>query len=584
MERPGSTTSLAALLLATGVLCSACRCVSGTEVRRRAPPPASSADPTPGDDWWDGRLPDALTEGEPERGGELVVQLDTEPPSLNPILDADFWASQITQHRIYESLVAPDPTDHPRYAVRPELSVAWEVSADQRTIDFALRRDVKFHDGQPLTARDVIATFDKIRDPSTKAMHVRAYMAEVESYQALDDYRVRFRLRRPYFMIMDGLFSEVPIQPAHRIAPLSGPDYNESASNPLNRAPIGSGPFRLAQWNSHDRIILERNESYHGRAPYLERVVFRLVKDPAIALELAERGQLDVLPKLRAQDYVKLDERRFRPKFHRSRYYDANTLWIGYNQRVPAFADRRVRVAMTMLIDRQAINRSLLHGLGMETTCHFYYASDACEPNLEPLPFDPLGAVRLLEQAGYVDRDGDGWRDRDGRNLRFGFLFGATSRDAGRIGTVLMKQFERAGIELRLERAEWSTFTRRLREHRFDICTMAWVGGPRGDPTQVWHTSSIEGGSNFVSFSHPQADDLIERARVELDDDRRNQLLREFGRLLHAEQPYTWLAVRPRLSLLSRRVKGLRATLVGFRYEDAWLTTEEREPQGRSGV
>ncbi len=583
MTGRGSTAVLVALLLVAGLVSSACRCVSGTESRRRAAPPDVPQNSGSGDDWRDGRLPVALTEGEPRQGGELVVQLDAEPPSLNPIVDSDWWANQITQHRIYESLVAPDPMDHPRYTVRPELSVAWEVSTDQRTIDFRLRRDVRFHDGHPFTARDVIATFDKIRDNSTKAMHVRAYLTELESYQALDDYLVRFRLKRPYFMVMDGLFSEVPIQPAHRIAPLSGSEYNEAATNPLNRAPIGSGPFRFVRWDSHERIILQRNEDYRGRGPHLDRVVFRLVKDPSIALELAEREQLDVLPKLRSQDYTKLDEARFRPRFHRSQFYDANTVWIGYNQRVPALADRRVRVAMTMLTDRHSINTSLLHGLGKDTTCHFYWESAACDPALEPLPFDPLGAIRLLEQAGYIDHDRDGWRDRDGQNMSFGFLFSSTSRDSGRIGTVLMKQFERAGIELRLERAEWSTFTRRLREHRFDICTMAWVGGPRGDPTQVWHSTSIEGGSNFVGFSHPMADDLIERARIELDDDRRNALLRDFGKLLYAEQPYTWLAVRPRLSLIHRRVKGLRATLMGFRYEDAWLVTSPPESDKARG-
>jgi peptide/nickel transport system substrate-binding protein len=558
-------------------LTAGCRWVSGSDETARRRPAVVAARKETGDDWKDGRLPASMLEGTPHRGGELVVQMDAEPPSLNTLVDSDWWAGQITEHRIYDSLVSVDPYDHPQYRPRPALAERWEISPDRRTYTFWLRRDVTWHDGTPFGARDVVATFDKIQDPTTKCMHVRAYSQELQSYRALDEYTVEFQLKKPYFLAMDGLFVDVPIQPAHVIGRLSGTEYNEAATNPLNRHPIGTGPFRFVRWESNQQIVLERSERYWARPPYVDRLVFRIVKELTVALELAERQELDVVPRVRGEAWANMDEARFRPSYHRSLFYDSNYAWIGYNQKKPLLADVRVRQALTLLVDRPGIINSLQYGLAKPTTCHFYWASEACDPSIVPWPYDPVRATKLLDEAGYVDHDGDGLRDKGGVVMRFGLMFSAGSEDAARMATMMKEQLWRAGIELRTERVEWSSFVRRLREREFDACTLMWAGGgPRSDPTQTWHSSSIGGGSNYIGFSSPRADALMEQARGELSDDRRNALYREFGRLLDEEQPYTWLYVRPRLALIHRRVKGAKVALPGWQYEDWWLDGERR--------
>jgi peptide/nickel transport system substrate-binding protein len=136
---------------------------------------------------------------------------------------------------------------------------------------------------------------------------------------------------------------------------------------------------------------------------------------------------------------------------------------------------------------------------------------------------------------------------------------------------MMKEDFKRAGIEQAIQLVEWSAFTKRLREKEFDACTLRWMSGPRGDPTQIWHSSSIEGGSNYISFSNPRADQIMDEARVVFDDERRNAMYREFGRILHEQQPYTWLYVQPQLSLVSKRVRGVRESLLYWQYSDWWV-------------
>lgn len=570
-----------ALTLLTLAACSACRYWSADDKLASASTATTTVEHRLVDDWNAGELPDTSSGAAPQRGGEIVVRINTEPPSLNTIIDSDAVAARLTEHRIYESLVGVDPYDHPAYRHRPELAERWEISPDRLTYTFFLRRSVKWHDAVPFTARDVIATFAKVQDPNSKAVHIRAYTQDIESIRALDDYTVAFHFKRPYFLVMDGIFADVPIQPAHRIEHLTGTQYNEVATNPLNRHPIGTGPFRLGSWVSNQEITLLRNDHYWGRAPYLDRVVFRIVKEASIVMELAAREELDVVTKIRPEQWMKMDRSQLGAHYYRSLNYGANYAWIGYNQARSLFEDARVRRAMTLLVDRKGILNGLLHGIGRETTCHFYFESAACDPTLLPLPYDPVQASGLLDAAGWR-LAADGTRSKNGQKFTFSFMVPVGSDDSARMATLVKESMARAGVEMRLQRVEWSAFVKRLREHDFDACTLMWSGAPRSDPTQVWHSASIQGGSNYVGFRSARADALIESARTEFDDERRNAMYRELGRLLYDEQPYTWLFVKPDLSLIHRRIHGARVSIMEFRYEDFWVDAASRGQKGRN--
>jgi peptide/nickel transport system substrate-binding protein len=562
--------------LACAWLC--CACTHGKRqsagATPSAPAPSASAAPAAAEaaldpDWQAGRLPAAETEGTPALGGELVVRLDADPPSLNVLLDPDRYAAWVVRHRVYQGLVRADPYDDPEYRIRPELAESWEISPDGRIYTFHLRKDVKWHDGEPFTARDVIATMDKIRDPKTKAASARSYFEELQSYAAPDPFTVVMTWKRAYFLTLDAV-SDVTIQPAHVIGKLSAVQYNDAATNPLNRHPIGTGPFRFASWESHSKIVLERNDAYSGRKPYLDRVVFRIVPDFAVALSLAERGEIDLLYKVTSEQWVHLDP-ALQQHWFRSRFYSSNYGWIGWNETRPWFGDKNVRRALTMLVDRPGIIDKLLFGLPKPVTCHFYWASPACDPNLKPLPYDPEAATKLLDAAGWTDHDGDGVRDKAGQAFRFVFMLPSSSLEAARWAAKVKEDLAHVGIEMALQQVEWAAFLKRLTAHEFDAATLFWASDARGDPTQVWHSSGIQGGSNYISYKNSTVDKLIEDARVTLDTGARDALYRKFGAILHDEQPYTFLYVRPELDLLNKRIKGARATLYWWQLEDLWI-------------
>jgi peptide/nickel transport system substrate-binding protein len=355
------------------------------------------------------------------------------------------------------------------------------------------------------------------------------------------------------------------------IAKLSAAQYNDAATNPLNRHPIGTGPFRFVEWESHAKLVFARNEAYAGRKAYLDRLVFRIVSDREVALQLAERGEVDLVYKLTAEQWVHMNAAAYEPHWYRSRFYASTYTWIGWNETRPYFADKRVRRALTMLTDRPGIIDKMLYGLPKPTTCHFYWASPDCDPDQKPLPYDPEAAVKLLDAAGWTDHDGDGVRDKDGKPFHFVFMVPTVSIEAGRWGTKIKEDFAHVGIEMDLQLVEWAAFFKRLTDHDFDAATLLWGGDARGDPTQIWHSSGIHGGSNYISYQNPALDKLIERARGTLDGPARSTLFRQFGAILYDEQPYTFMFVRPEMDMLSKRIKGARPSLQWWQFEDIWL-------------
>lgn len=525
------------------------------------------------DDWLEGRLPASVTGGTPVDGGEVTLHLEVEPPALNGILaDTDMWGQRISLGPIVESLVTLDPYDDPDYRVVPGLAERWEISEDKLVYTFYLRRNVKWHDGQPLTARDVIATWDKIQDKTTKAADARSYFGDdLSKYEAVDDFTVRFTWKKPYFMALDA-FTFFPVQPAHVIEKLSGRQYNDAATNPLNRAPIGTGPFKFVEWVNGEKIVLAKHADYWGKKAHLDRITFRIVKDRSVALQLAERGELDTVEKVVSDQWVQMkDNANLRARFHRSRFADANYQWIGWNAKRPFFQDKNVRKALTMLVDRPGMIDKLMYGLYQPTECTFYWRSQECDPEVKPLPVSAAVALTLLDKAGWRDTNRNGVLDKDGVEFRFVFMIPAGSVDAERMGTKMKEDLNRVGIQMDVQTVEWSGFIKRLTKHEFDATTLLWVASARQDPMQIWHSKSRDGGSNYVDFNNPEVDQIITDARVTFDADQRRVLYRRFGAILHAEQPYTLLWVRPRLTLLSKRLKGMRESVEFWQWADWWL-------------
>lgn len=548
-QKPMSRSPLSlAISIAAAVLATAC--VRGKD---RDQEPAKTSAPSAayaGDE-----LPPVDQQGTPQPGGTLRVAMEAEPPSLNFQLDPlDAWGKRLHE-LVYNNMARPNPKT---WEHEPELAERWEVSDDRLTFTFYLRRGVKWHDGEPFGADDVIFTFTTLLNPTVKAMAMRTFLEPIEKIEKVDAFTVRFKLKRPYWLAFDAI-AEIYIYPQHVFA--KG-DFN---THPANRAPVGTGPFRFVHWRTGDEVLYERNPEFFGGMPHLERIVFKYVPDPTVRLQMVRRGEIDLVMRLTPQAWKSIGEDRpFAESFWRLRHVPSSLQWVGWNNQRPMFQDPRVRRALTMLLDRDDIVQNLRLGLDSPTVSWFYPGAKEYNDKIEPWPYDPKAAAELLAQAGWRDTDGDGLRDRDGAPFTFTFSYPANSPFYEQLAGLMAGEFRQAGIEVKTARLEWAVFTERLRQHEFDACSLLWQVEPRTDPYQIWHSSAAAGGSNFIAFANREADELLVAARAEFDEEKRTAMYRRFSEILHEQEPYTLLFNRYNLSLVSKQFGGLYSTPYGI--------------------
>ena len=507
-------------------------------------------------------VPSVSAATSPEDGDWLVELLNGEPATLNPVTATDTYASTINEY-IYELLIRRNPKTLQQ---EPQLAESWEISEDHLLFTFHLRRNVRWSDGQPFTSKDILYSFDRIMDPKVDSAHLRNYYQDIEKIEALDDYTVRFHYRQPYFRALD-FCGGIPIVPAHVFK--EGEDFN---THPIGRMPVGTGPYRLLKWDTGKEIILERDENYQGDKPHLQRIVFRIITNPTAALQVLKQGGLDLMP-LRPIQWVKQTQnKRFTEDYNKLKYYTPSYSYIGWNNDRPVFSDRRVRQAMTMLIDREMILNKILFGLGTVVSGTFYINSPEYDKSIKPYPYDPKKAVELLKAAGWERRNGDGPLMKGETPFAFEFLISSGSKFAEQLATILQENLKQVGITVSIRMLEWAVFVQKIEEHNFDACTMAWSLGWESDPYQLWHSSqAVDKGSNFVGFRNKEADEIMEKARTEFDAEKRIRLYHRFQAIQHEEQPYTFLFTTEALVAVSRRFQDVNIYPMGLYPREWWV-------------
>jgi peptide/nickel transport system substrate-binding protein len=487
--------------------------------------------------------------GAPVDGDWVVRRLDAEPKTLNPITSRDFY-ERITNEYVYESLL---DRSKKTLEIEPVLAESYTISDDHLEYTFKLKRDVKFHDGTPMTARDVEFGFERIKDPEVDAAHMRNYYRDVESIEVIDDYTVKFKCKEPYWLALE-FVGGFPIMPRHLF---EKGDFN---NHPNSRHPVGTGPYKFVKWETGREIVLERNDDYWGEKGHVDKIIFRIVVDDTVALQLFKRGDLDVCERLTPEQWVRQTTgAEFERKAYRLAYDHLGYYYVGWNMRRPYFSDKRVRRAMTHLIDREGIIGSLIHGLGTIVTGNFYVNGPVYDHSIEPWAHDPAEAERLLNEAGWVDHDGDGIRDKDGVKFSFEFLISSGSAYAEQLATILQEDLKKVGIEVSIRRLEWATFEQQVQDRKFEATTMGWSMEIEGDPFQVWHSSQADKGSNHVGFINAEADEIIDQGRREFDKEKRRAMYRRLHAIIHEEQPYTFFYCPQDLTLVDRRFQNVRA-------------------------
>jgi len=495
-------------------------------------------------------------------GGSLITELGEEPATLNPVIATDVYEG-IVNSGIYETLIR---RNNQTLEFEPLLASSWEVSKDRLSYTFYLRKDVKWHDGTPFTADDVVFSYSSIRNPKVAAAHLQSYYQDVKSYTKIDSHTVRCEYARPYFRAFE-FCGGIPIVPKHLF---NKGDFN---TNPAGRKPVGTGPYIFEHWETGREIRVKRNPDYWGEPAWLSQVVYKIVIDSTVKLQLLKKQELDMASLLPLQWSKQSCGESFRKKFYKASYTTPGYNYIGWNSKKPFFEDKRVRRAMTHFVDRQTILREILLGLGEIVTTTFYVNSPEYPQGIKPYAYDPKKARELLDEAGWRDSDGDGIRDKNGIFFRFEFLLPTGSETGEKIATILKEELSRSGIEMSIRKIEWAVFIQSINERKFDAVTLGWSLGVESDPYQLWHSSQAEDGSNFVGFKNPRADILIEEARKEFSRSKRIKKYEEFSRILHKEQPYTFLFARKSTVAVHKRFHNVKLYPLGLDTRE-WFVPE----------
>ena len=507
-------------------------------------------------------------------GGTLSECIGTEPPNLNPLITNEATASEI--YSLCMSSLAERDWAHPDGEFRPLMAESWEISPDRLSYRIRLRRGIKWYaftdpvtgravPEKEVTAEDFRFFTDVLRDPTVNCAPLRSYYQDFDSLEVVNSHEFVVRWKRPFYGSLSATLGMSPL-PRHYFhdypGPFDGKRFNDDHRR--NAFIVGCGPFRLERWEKNRRIVLRRNDSYFGRAygaaPALESRVFEVIQLPNTRLQALTAGRLDQLS-LTAEQWVRQQNAPIfsSGKFRRFKYPALAYSYIGYNQKSPLFQDRRVRQALTMLVDRERIIRDIMHGLAIPIKGPFPPASQYSDPELKPLPYDPERAKQLLAEAGWRDTDGDGILEKNGRKFSFTMLQVANHPTQMRMFPLLKESFGAAGIEMKIQSLEWSVYLERLENRTYDACSLGWSTNFDPDPYQVWHSQGIAPpGSNHIGYANPELDALIEELRATFDMPRRIALARRIERIIHEDQPYTFLYAPYALAAVSARYGNVR--------------------------
>lgn len=500
-----------------------------------------------------------VAEGGPAYGDTLVEASIGDISGLIPNITSDSTSHDIG-NLIYSNLVRTDK----ELRLEGELAERWEVSTDEMTITFHLRKGVKWHDGEELTADDVDFTYRYMIDPKTPTAYAESFR-QIKHAEVVDRYTYRVTHEKPYApaLLSWGMW----ILPRHILeAPWkAGVDPRTTQQN---RHPVGSGAYLFKEWKTGEKVVLEANPNYFEGRPYFNRVVYRIIPDQStIFLELKARN-VDMSGLSPIQYRRQTDYPAFRKNFYKYQYLANGYAYLGFNLLDPRFQDKRVRQAMAYAINKQEIIEGVLLGLGRPAVGPYKPGTWWYRDDIQPFPFDPERAKALLAEAGWKDSDGDGILDRDGRPFSFTVRTNQGNLVRQQTAEIIQRRLRAVGIDVKIHIVEWAAFINTfIKKKDFEGIILGWGLGLDPDQYDIWHSSKTGPDElNHISYKNPKVDALLEAGRRTFDEAKRKVIYGEFQEIMAEEQPVIFLYVPEALPVVSSRVRGIEPAPAGISY------------------
>jgi peptide/nickel transport system substrate-binding protein len=501
----------------------------------------------------------------PKRGGQVIVAAFADVTTFNDYQSA----GEVTESEIIDLLYPTLMTEQADYRAHPpsfapRLASSWGFSPDGRTLTFRLRPDARWSDGVQITAEDVRFTFKAQKDPRIgwTDMELKDFIRDVE---VVDPLTVRFVFSRVYpYQLMDA--NDGHIVPAHAFGKVP---FEQWRTAEFELGLVTGGPFRLAGHTPQQTIILERDPSWWGAPrPYLDRLVFRVLPDIGSQLGQLLAGEVQLVPVVPPQEAARIEgDPELRLVEFPSRTYGL----VFWNNRSPLFADRRVRRALSLAINRKTLVDTVFQGHARLCNGPVLSSMWAYDASLPQLPYDPGQAAGLFAQAGWRPAGKDNTLQHGGARFVFDLLYPAGNTMRQQMALLIQSDLARVGVQVRPLQVEFTSLIARLEGGDYQAVIWAWTEATKVDLTALWATpGETEGTDNYLGYSNREVDRVIAAAREETDVAKAKVLLDRAQTLIVEDQPVTFLYETNQLVGVNRHVRGadINAASVYFNVAD----------------
>lgn len=516
-------TTLIYLLLAAVLVLSACT-PAATPAATEAAPAAQTDAPTEAAATEAAATEAAATdapaapEGEAKVGGTYVLTSQEQPDTLD-IQKSGFAITSGVLGWLGGSLITKDMEGN----YIPYLAESWEVSEDGKTYTFKLRQDVKFHNGDPLTAHDWVYTFDRATADDFVSPVTADLLSAIAGWEATDDYTLVIKLDEPFFPILNTFTYGDYLAPySKRAVEEAGEDYGWTTVTSV-------GPYMFKEWVNDEKIVLTRNPDYNwgpevyegaNTGPYhIETVEYRILPDYTTQLAAFQAGEITAFS-IQAKDLPAFENN---PDFQLLTDLTTGYYYVIWNLEVWPFNDKLVREAFSMAVNKQTIVDVVAKGYGvpLDGTLSPSQLGYCAATEGTGIKFDLEGAKAKLEEAGYVMNSSTGIYEQDGKPLTFTFK-SLTPETYAQYSQILVEMWRQMGADVKIEQFDWPTASPQYTDGDYVMGTLhyAW---PEADMLHMMFHSSSIGGSNFSRVADPELDALLSSTRTLIDPAERQQ-------------------------------------------------------------
>ena len=510
----------------------------------------------------------------------LVVWLHGNPTNLNGI----FQSSGVDMMAVAPLYIGPFSFDaEMNWFVVDEVVESFEESEDHLVNTVHLRPGLKWHDGTPWTAHDIRFSWEAILDERVPAPAVKDGTDQIADVRVIDDRTVQYVHKEALATNKWNML--FPIIPKHifdnpeeraKDPTLKSSEY----FNHYNRTEIiGSGAYKLVNWIPNDRLEYELWDDYPLEKPIFKRIVMKIQPDSNTTLLLVKKGELDIYDNLKPQQFaLETNDEDFKRHARKALVRQWMFYYIGWNMdgSNPFFNDGHVRQAMTHALDIPKVIEKV--GFNLYQPCHGIYHPDSWmyNPDIELLGYDPQRSAQLLDEAGWIVSEEDGWRYKeiDGKPVKFEFelMIPQGASVSERIAAIYGQDLKRLGISLKTRILEWAVYQQLTRKHEFQAQIAAWGTGADPDTGwNLWRTEMYDSGRNYGGYSNPRVDELFQLGREEFDEAKRAKVYQEIGKIIYDDQPYLFIWNRPGLAAIHQRIRGVQFSPKGLlHFDPSW--------------